>query len=162
MPFCPKCGTQITPGFSFCPQCGFKVDSLSSGETFINSSMPAVSSEQVDFVEKYLSLDPGADTFDSFIANVTVKGDVVSICLALDSEIKPAILSGNPSAQVVLGVLHKKGFGVDNDQVKAIKCFMDAAEKGNPVAEWIAGLINMEADSSLAQMCDIEFTRGYQ
>ena len=156
MAFCPNCGTQINPGFSFCPNCGFKVAS------FAGASTPAKLPEQVDFIDNYLRIDPSSQTYDSFIKKTVIKGDVISICSAMDSEIIPAIQSGDASAKVVLGVLYEKGFAVEKNLDKAFRCFMDSAEKGNPVAQWIAGLMNMEADSSLVLFWDLDLVRGYR
>lgn len=159
MSFCPNCGTRLDQGFSFCPNCGFNVASILSMGTGACTPSP---SGQKDFVDKYLRLKPGIETFDSFNAKLEIKGDITAICSALDSDIKPAAQSGDASANVVLGVLYEKGFAIEESFDKALHCFMEAADKGHPVAEWIAGLLNMEADSFLALFADLDLSRGFQ
>lgn len=163
MPFCPNCGTQLNPGFSFCPNCGFKVESINSRGTTNTNTLPSTPSlEQMDFVDKYLSLKPGVLTYESFISKVEIKGDIIAISSALESEIKPAAQSGDASAMIVLGVLHEKGFAIEQSREKAFDFLGEATGKGYPVAEWIAGLIDMEADSHFALFWDLSLSRGFQ
>ncbi len=163
MSFCPNCGAQLNPGFSFCPNCGFKVASINSRGISNTDTPPfAPSSEQMDLVDKYLSLKPGVVTYESFISEVEIKGDIIAISSALDSVIKPAAQSGEASAMIVLGVLHEKGFAVEQSREKAFDYFGEATDKGYPVAEWIAGLIDMEADSHFALFWDLNLSRGFQ
>lgn len=163
MPYCVNCGTQINPGFSFCPNCGFRIISVNSTGTGAGAfHPPAPSSGQTDLVDKYLRINPGVETYDSFIAGVVIQGDIITICSALDSEIRPAAQSGDASANVVLGVLYAKGYATEQNEEKSFECFGEAALKGHPLAEWITGLIEMEADSHRALFWDLNLSRGFQ
>lgn len=162
MPYCPHCGTKIDASFSFCPNCGFKVASLQTTGMNARLNQPATPSRRGDFVKRYLSIDPYCETYEVFAAKVDIKEDSVTIISAMDSEIKPAVRSGDASASVVLGVLYEKGFTVEKDRDKAFHCYIDAAEKGYPLAEWLVGLFNMEADNYFALFWDLDLARGYR
>lgn len=53
----------------------------------------------------------------------------------------PPAKLGDPEAQNALGVLHKQGWGVEQDDLKALEWFRAAAEQGHAKAEYNLGLM---------------------
>lgn len=101
-----------------------------------------------DYIGKYLRFEPGAETFSRFLQTVESNLDIVTVIPSVDSAICPAARSGNLSADVVLGVLHELGLGVNKDHHAALSHLMNAAEKGNDVAQWLVGMICLDDNPS--------------
>lgn len=60
--------------------------------------------------------------------------------------------AGDPRAQAILGDMYIQGLGVHADSAKAVRLFMDSANKGNLMAEYSLGLLyKYEKMSALKQ-----------